>query len=171
MQGYDIAKRATMEFLDSFAETVDTEDREVLRCVARWVASSGAAAVPQHALRLVLTMQDIAAAEQDADIGTNVSYFPALEGMRKDPGWWQVKKQLELLLCCDARDSTRHLAMSWGAQDLAADQAVRGACGPAHRHCGGCGAHHPQARRADRPVHGARVRLACFGASLPGSAD
>ena len=37
-QGYDIAKRATMEFLDSFAETVDPQDREILRCVARCAA-------------------------------------------------------------------------------------------------------------------------------------
>ena len=34
-QGFDVAKRATMEFLDSFAEAVDPEDREILRCVAR----------------------------------------------------------------------------------------------------------------------------------------
>ena len=44
MQGYDIAKRATMEFLDSFAETVDTEDREMLRCVARCAPAGAAAA-------------------------------------------------------------------------------------------------------------------------------
>lgn len=39
-QGYDIAKRATMEFLDSFAEAVDTQDREILRCVARRACAS-----------------------------------------------------------------------------------------------------------------------------------
>ena len=40
-QGYDIAKRATMEFLDSFAEAVDPEDREILRCVARCASYRG----------------------------------------------------------------------------------------------------------------------------------
>ena len=35
MQGFDAAKRATIEFLDSFKEDCDSSDREMLRCVAR----------------------------------------------------------------------------------------------------------------------------------------
>jgi T-complex protein 1 subunit zeta len=34
-QGYEHAKKATLEFLDGFKEAVDVEDREVLRCVTR----------------------------------------------------------------------------------------------------------------------------------------
>lgn len=35
LQGFDAAKRATIEFLDSFKEDCDGSDREMLRCVAR----------------------------------------------------------------------------------------------------------------------------------------
>lgn len=34
-QGFDIAKKALLEFLDKFKEAVDPSDREQLRCVAR----------------------------------------------------------------------------------------------------------------------------------------
>ncbi|GBF89435.1 T-complex 1 subunit zeta [Raphidocelis subcapitata] len=35
VEGFDVAKKALLEFLDKFKEDVDTGDREVLRCVAR----------------------------------------------------------------------------------------------------------------------------------------
>ncbi|GAB4818503.1 hypothetical protein N2152v2_005549 [Parachlorella kessleri] len=35
VDGYDLAKKATLEFLESFKETANAQDREVLRCVAR----------------------------------------------------------------------------------------------------------------------------------------
>lgn len=35
LQGFDVAKTAALKFLDEFKETVDVNDREVLRCVAR----------------------------------------------------------------------------------------------------------------------------------------
>lgn len=34
-EGYEISKHAVLEFLEGFKETVDTTDREMLRCVAR----------------------------------------------------------------------------------------------------------------------------------------
>jgi T-complex protein 1 subunit zeta len=34
-EGYDISKRAVLEFLESFREAIDVTDREALRCVAR----------------------------------------------------------------------------------------------------------------------------------------
>ncbi|KAL4531693.1 hypothetical protein Ndes2437A_g09008 [Nannochloris sp. 'desiccata'] len=34
-EGYDLSKRATLEFLETFKEKIDTDDREALRCVAR----------------------------------------------------------------------------------------------------------------------------------------
>lgn len=34
-QGFDIAKKAVLEYLDNFAEPADPSDRELLRCVAR----------------------------------------------------------------------------------------------------------------------------------------
>lgn len=34
-EGYDISKRAVLEFLETFKEKIDTTDREALRCVAR----------------------------------------------------------------------------------------------------------------------------------------
>ena len=34
-EGYDLSKRAVLEFLETFKETIDTTDREALRCVAR----------------------------------------------------------------------------------------------------------------------------------------
>ena len=35
VQGFEAAKKATLQFLDAFKEKVDPSDREVLRCVAR----------------------------------------------------------------------------------------------------------------------------------------
>jgi hypothetical protein len=35
LQGFDVAKKALLEFLDAFKEGVDVSDREALRCVAR----------------------------------------------------------------------------------------------------------------------------------------
>jgi hypothetical protein len=35
LQGFDVAKRALLEFLDGFKEQVDPNDREMLQCVAR----------------------------------------------------------------------------------------------------------------------------------------
>lgn len=35
VEGYDLAKRATLEFLEGFKQTIDPQDREVLRCLAR----------------------------------------------------------------------------------------------------------------------------------------
>ena len=34
-EGYDLSKRAVLEFLETFKEKIDTDDREALRCVAR----------------------------------------------------------------------------------------------------------------------------------------
>lgn len=34
-EGYDLSKRAALEFLDTFKEAIDVSDREALRCVAR----------------------------------------------------------------------------------------------------------------------------------------
>jgi hypothetical protein len=34
-QGFDVAKKALLEFLDNFKEPADASDRELLRCVAR----------------------------------------------------------------------------------------------------------------------------------------
>lgn len=35
LQGFEIAKRATLEFLEQFKENAESDDRELLRCVAR----------------------------------------------------------------------------------------------------------------------------------------
>jgi hypothetical protein len=34
-QGYDLARKAALEFLETFKQSVDPGDREVMRCVAR----------------------------------------------------------------------------------------------------------------------------------------
>jgi hypothetical protein len=34
-QGYDLARKAALEFLETFKQAVDPGDREVMRCVAR----------------------------------------------------------------------------------------------------------------------------------------
>ena len=35
MQGFEIAKKATLAFLEQFKENAESDDRELLRCVAR----------------------------------------------------------------------------------------------------------------------------------------
>ena len=35
LQGFEIAKKATLEFIDTFKENAEPDDRELLRCVAR----------------------------------------------------------------------------------------------------------------------------------------
>lgn len=35
MQGFEIAKKATLSFLEQFKENAEADDRELLRCVAR----------------------------------------------------------------------------------------------------------------------------------------
>jgi hypothetical protein len=35
LQGYDLARKAALEFLETFKQSVDPGDREVMRCVAR----------------------------------------------------------------------------------------------------------------------------------------
>lgn len=35
LQGFEIAKRATLDFLEQFKENAEADDRELLRCVAR----------------------------------------------------------------------------------------------------------------------------------------
>jgi hypothetical protein len=35
VQGYDLARKAALEFLETFKQSVDPGDREVMRCVAR----------------------------------------------------------------------------------------------------------------------------------------
>lgn len=35
LQGFEIAKKATLTFLEQFKENAESDDRELLRCVAR----------------------------------------------------------------------------------------------------------------------------------------
>lgn len=35
LQGFEIAKKATLEFIDQFKENAEADDRELLKCVAR----------------------------------------------------------------------------------------------------------------------------------------